>query len=166
MLQKLSVRPDNIYTTKLVDLIMPETVPGEMLDWVILVMEYLPSDLRKALVNEQMSHLTEEHITVILFNMLSAIEFIHTAGLVHRDLKPANILIDSGCQIKLCDFGSTRPILPNKVSTEFASPQRVSKLQLRCISPVEVKQLPDVNVTLQSLKLNTMQGRSSVSRNN
>ena len=97
ILQKLSVRPENLYTTKLLDLIMPVSVPGEMLEWVILVMEYLPSDLRKALVNEQMTHLTEEHITIILYNLLSGIDFIHAAGLVHRDLKPANILVDNGC---------------------------------------------------------------------
>ena len=112
MLQKLSMRPGNIYTTKLLDLILPRSGPGDMLEWVLLVMEYVPTDLRKALVTDKMTHLAEEHITVIMYNLLTAIDFVHTAGLVHRDLKPANILVGSGCEIKLCDFGSTRPILP------------------------------------------------------
>ena len=83
-----------------------------MLEWVMLVMEYVPTDLRKALVHDQMTHLAEEQIKLIMYNLLTAIDFIHAAGLVHRDLKPANILVGSDCEIKLCDFGSTRPILP------------------------------------------------------
>jgi serine/threonine protein kinase len=27
---------------------------------------------------------------------------------MHRDIKPGNILINSNCQIKLCDFGMAR----------------------------------------------------------
>lgn len=30
---------------------------------------------------------------------------------MHRDIKPANILIDSNCQIKICDFGLSRTLL-------------------------------------------------------
>lgn len=33
---------------------------------------------------------------------------MHSAGIVHRDLKPNNILINSDCEIKLCDFGLAR----------------------------------------------------------
>ena len=97
MLQKLSIRPDNIYITKLLDIVVPETSEDGMLEWVIIVMEYLPFDLREAIITHQMRHLTEDHIVVILFNLLSAVEFLHLAGLMHRDLKPANVLIDSSC---------------------------------------------------------------------
>ena len=44
----------------------------------------------------------------IMYNLLSAVNFIHSANIIHRDLKPANVLIDSNCQIKLCDFGLSR----------------------------------------------------------
>ena len=33
---------------------------------------------------------------------------MHSVGIVHRDLKPNNILINSDCEIKLCDFGLAR----------------------------------------------------------
>ena len=46
--------------------------------------------------------------------MLCALKFLHSAGVVHRDLKPANILVNSECVIKLCDFGLSRTVEPEK----------------------------------------------------
>jgi tetratricopeptide (TPR) repeat protein len=39
-----------------------------------------------------------------VFQMLSALQYLHQHGILHRDLKPANALI-SGGQVKLLDFG-------------------------------------------------------------
>ena len=44
--------------------------------------------------------------------------YMHSAGIIHRDLKPSNFLIDSSCQVKICDFGLART-LPKK--TEYES---------------------------------------------
>lgn len=43
--------------------------------------------------------------------MLCAVDLFHSTGLMHRDIKPANFLIDEDCQVKLCDFGSARPVI-------------------------------------------------------
>ena len=55
---------------------------------------------------------TEEHVVIILYNLLCAVNFMHTTNIVHRDLKPANILITSDCAIKICDFGLARTVEP------------------------------------------------------
>ncbi len=40
--------------------------------------------------------------------LLSALAYCHTAGVVHRDLKGKNILIDPNGNLKLADFGSAK----------------------------------------------------------
>lgn len=63
----------------------------------------------------QQGHLSEKHILVLLDELLSIIDFIHSKKLIHRDIKPANIIrrFDDG---KLClvDFGAA------KVATQTA----------------------------------------------
>ena len=56
------------------------------------------------------TYINEEHVVVILYNILCSLNFIHSAGVIHRDIKPSNILIDLESQIKICDFGISRLI--------------------------------------------------------
>jgi len=51
-----------------------------------------------------------DHILVIVYNILCAINFLHACNIVHRDIKPANILINENCNIKLCDFGLSKSL--------------------------------------------------------
>jgi mitogen-activated protein kinase 15 len=48
------------------------------------------------------------HKKFIMYQLLKALKFLHSAGIVHRDLKPSNILINSDSFIKVCDFGLAR----------------------------------------------------------
>jgi serine/threonine protein kinase len=49
---------------------------------------------------------TPDQIVVLLKKMLSAVEFIHEAGILHRDISPDNILIDPHGNPILIDFGA------------------------------------------------------------
>ncbi|HXN16537.1 MAG TPA: serine/threonine-protein kinase, partial [Usitatibacter sp.] len=53
----------------------------------------------------------------IASQILGALEYCHSRGVVHRDLKPANILIDDDFRIKITDFGVAR--IDNSSLTQF-----------------------------------------------
>ena len=40
--------------------------------------------------------------------MLSAIYYLQSANVIHRDLKPSNVLVNSKCELRVCDFGLAR----------------------------------------------------------
>jgi serine/threonine-protein kinase len=41
-------------------------------------------------------------------DLLLALDYAHSRGVVHRDIKPANLLITTGAQVKVSDFGIAR----------------------------------------------------------
>ena len=73
-------------------------------------MEYARKDLRKTIKDGLLYEISQDHIKLILFNLLCAIKLIHSANIIHRDLKPGNILINRDCQIKICDYGLSRTL--------------------------------------------------------
>lgn len=59
---------------------------------IYIVTEFVSSDLMQIIHSD--NALTEEHIQFILFQILSALKYLHSANIIHRDLKPSNILIN------------------------------------------------------------------------
>ncbi|KAJ3299594.1 3-phosphoinositide dependent protein kinase-1 [Borealophlyctis nickersoniae] len=47
--------------------------------------------------------------------MIEAVEYLHSQGVIHRDLKPENILLDDHMHVKIADFGSAK-ILKNEAA--------------------------------------------------
>ena len=74
---------------------------------------------------------TPDQIVQMLKKMLSAVEFIHQAGILHRDISPDNILIDGTGNPVLIDFGAaseqgaqaTRVLTGRRVVKDGYSPQ-------------------------------------------
>lgn len=80
---------------------------------IYLIFEYMETDLHTVI---RANILETIHKQFIMYQILKALKFIHSAGIIHRDLKPSNILINSEAYIKICDFGLARCIssAPNK----------------------------------------------------
>ena len=60
---------------------------------------------------DQKGALTEPQAVVIVRQLLKAVEYLHSNGVVHRDIKPENVLMTSwrdGARIILTDFGQAR----------------------------------------------------------
>lgn len=74
---------------------------------IYLVFEHMETDLSAVI---QAGILEEIHREYIVYQILKAVKYMHSAGLMHRDLKPSNILINSDCVIKIADFGLARSI--------------------------------------------------------
>jgi mitogen-activated protein kinase 15 len=87
---------------RLLQIIQPSE-PGS--NDLYLVFDHMESDLEKA---SRAMILLPIHVKLITYQLLNALHYIHSAGVMHRDIKPSNILIDEQCNIKLCDFGLAR----------------------------------------------------------
>jgi len=75
-----------------------------------LVFECMETDVHAVI---RAGILLDIHQRYIFWQLLCALKFIHSAGLIHRDLKPSNMLIRSDSSIKVCDFGLSRAMNEN-----------------------------------------------------
>ncbi len=80
---------------------------------VYVVFELMDTDLSRVIESSQ--HLGDEHIKFFMYQLLSAVHFLHTAGIAHRDIKPRNMLVNADCTLKICDFGLARLCTPDLV---------------------------------------------------
>lgn len=85
----------------------------DLLDYTILddrptlVMEYIPSTLRKRYKSDgkRQKPLPPAEMLRYLEQAASALEYAHKKGVIHCDIKPENILLDNNGLLKISDFG-------------------------------------------------------------
>ncbi|CAI4045862.1 hypothetical protein SUVZ_11G0580 [Saccharomyces uvarum] len=80
--------------------------PNGVLNGVYLYEELMECDLSQVLRSGQ--RLENAHYQSFIYQILCALKYIHSAGVLHRDLKPKNLLVNSDCQLKICNFGLSR----------------------------------------------------------
>ncbi|KAI0564822.1 Mitogen-activated protein kinase 10 MPK10 [Gracilaria domingensis] len=83
-------------------------VPGQYSAWdsVYIVTPLLKTDLKTAMKEGQLEDsLTQKRIA---YQILLALEHMHSLGLMHRDIKSRNVLLDERMNAQLCDLGESR----------------------------------------------------------
>ena len=97
---------DHENVIKLYDIQRPYPDDPDEFEDVYLITDLMDTNLNAIVRSSQ--PLTDEHIQYFLYQVLRGLKYIHSANIMHRDLKPANILINSTCDIKICDLGLAR----------------------------------------------------------
>ena len=123
-MKQLQKMENNKFTIKLIEVLQPELQGNEdVSDEIFIVMEYFKFELETLL--SQSINFSEDHVKKIIYNILSALNFIHSANILHRDLKPSNILLDENCNVRICDFGLSRTMSVSSIEKGSGNSKRI-----------------------------------------
>jgi eukaryotic-like serine/threonine-protein kinase len=105
---------------------------GEDSEVAWIVMEMVEGETLKALLDRQ-ERLPAPVIVRLMGQVLDALAYTHSRGVVHRDIKPANIMLTEDRVVKIADFGVAR--IENSsmthVGTVLGSPAYMAPEQFR-----------------------------------
>ncbi len=81
----------------------------ELEEQYYMVLEYAPGITLRELIGKT-GPIPEKRVLGIFHQLLEALEYAHSKGIVHRDMKPSNIMIDESHNdaVKVMDFGIAR----------------------------------------------------------
>lgn len=101
---------------------------------IYIVSTLMETDLASILKSSQA--LSDDHSQFFLYQILRGMKYVHSAEVIHRDLKPRNLLVNSNCDLKICDFGLAR--VDFKEHAEFKGPPMTEYICTRWYRAPEV----------------------------
>lgn len=105
---------------------------GESGGRYFIAMEYLEGHTLRELIQLQ-GPLPVDRVADIAVQILDALDYAHSQGVVHRDIKPDNIHILPDGRVKITDFGIARIMTDPAITTDgrvFGTPSYMSPEQI------------------------------------
>lgn len=96
----------------ILDMMPPSAKVVDDFNDVYIVTDLMETDLHRIIYSKQT--LSIDHVQYFVYQILRGLKYIHSANVIHRDLKPSNLLVNSNCDLKICDFGLARGISPER----------------------------------------------------
>jgi glycogen synthase kinase 3 beta len=97
--------------------------PGEKDElYLNLVMEYVPETVYRVIkhYNKTKRVIPMIYTKMYMYQVARALAYIHAVGICHRDIKPQNLLLDTSTHaVKLCDFGSAKPLVKGEPNIAY-----------------------------------------------
>lgn len=102
---------------------------------IYLVFDYMETDLHAVI---RAGILEEIHKQYIIYQLLKALKYIHSAELLHRDMKPSNLLLNSECFVRVCDFGLARSVASLEHENSMSGPNLTDYVATRWYRAPEI----------------------------
>jgi serine/threonine protein kinase len=77
---------------------------GEEGDIAYFVMEFIQGHELQEYLDGNVQFPLQKSLNLMI-DLLNALDYAHSQGIIHRDIKPANIMLDQSGRLKLTDFG-------------------------------------------------------------
>lgn len=94
-----------------------------------IVMEYIEHDLH-SLMEDKGKPFTVSEVKLLMLQLISAVDHLHSNWIIHRDIKTTNLLYSNKGCLKLCDMGLARdyydpprPMTPEVVTLWYRAPE-------------------------------------------
>ena len=122
-----------------------------------LVMQYIPGRTLDELLEEK-GRLNLQEALLVMYQVLAALSYAHSKGVVHRDVKPSNILVTPDLKAYLFDFGIaaiTEAALAGDKNYTVGTPEYMPPEQLRGVADAR-SDIYSAGVTLFELLTGTV----------
>jgi len=125
---------------------------------LILILEYIPGGCCDGLLKRQSGHLAESLVARLLNQLLVALAYCHSSGIVHRDVKPENMMLTSpgflrSPDCKLIDFGLASTPAQANTNDCVGTPNYIAPEVCRFMPPTSSADIWSVGITALELLL-------------